>query len=66
MKGGDRLFDHARPMGEIMGEIIRTLKEYEEFRRDNPDYANMKRDFYALKEHMKALEESALLGWPSE
>jgi hypothetical protein len=66
MKGGDSFYDHARPMGEVMAEISKTLKEFADFKRENPNYASLKEDFRALKEHMKALEDSGLLGWPSE
>lgn len=63
MKAGDRLADHARPMGEVMDEISRALKEFAEFKRENPDYASIKEEMRALKEHLRALEEDELLGW---
>jgi hypothetical protein len=66
MKAGDRLADHARPMGEVMAEIGKALKEFADFKRENPDYASVKEEMRALKEHLSALEESELLGWSTE
>ena len=62
MKGGDTLFDHARPMGEVMAEISKALKEFADFKKENPNYASQKEDFRALKEHMTALEDTGLIG----
>lgn len=61
MKGGDKLSEHARPMGEVMAEISRALKEFADFKRDNPDYASLREDYRALEQHMQTLEETGLL-----
>lgn len=66
MKGGNTLYDHARPMGEVMAEISNIVKEYADLKRQNPDYVSVKEEYGALKEHMKTLEHSGLLGYPSD
>lgn len=62
MKGGDSLYDHARPIGEIIEEIGKALKEYANFKEENADLACVKEDFRALQKHMQVLDESGLLG----
>lgn len=62
LKGGDTLYDHARPIAEVIGEISKALKEFADFKQENPNYTSMKEDLKALKEHMNTLEESGLLG----
>ena len=62
LKGGDTLYDHARPIAEVMTDISKALKEFADFKRENPNYTSMKEDLRALREHMKTLEESGLLG----
>ena len=65
MKGGDSFHDHARPMADVMAEISSALKEFAEFKRENPDYQTIREDYRALQEHIATMEQSGLLGWPS-
>ncbi|ERF69466.1 hypothetical protein EPUS_07281 [Endocarpon pusillum Z07020] len=62
LKGGDTLYDHARPIAQVMIDISKALKEFADFKKENPDYISMKEDLRTLREHMKTLEESGVLG----
>lgn len=62
LKGGDTLYEHARPIAEVMLDISKALKEFADFKKENPDYISMKEDLRTLREHMKNLEESGVLG----
>lgn len=56
MKAGDTLSDHAQPMDIIIKQLSQTLKEFADFKRQNPDYASMKDDYQRLKNRITELE----------
>lgn len=63
MKIGDRFHDHARPIGAVMAEVAAALREFSDFKRENPDFAELREEHRMLKEHMQSLEDSGVLGW---
>ena len=60
MKAGDSLVDHARPMIDVMTELTQALKEFANFKKENPDFATVKADHQALKEHVATIEENGV------
>jgi cell shape-determining protein MreC len=56
MKAGDTLADHAMPMDNIINQLTQTLKEFAQFKQQNPDYTTMKKDYQQMKNRIKELE----------
>ncbi|KKY25355.1 putative adenylate cyclase [Phaeomoniella chlamydospora] len=66
LRAGDTLYDHARPMGDVMAEVIkalagRTTAEHDPRPnwQDQMEYEATKEELRALKAHMRALERRA-------
>jgi hypothetical protein len=53
-KAGDRIADHARPIGEVMAQLTQALTEFVNIKKANPDCATMKADHHAFNGYATA------------
>ena len=59
-KAGDRLADHARPIGEVMAQLAGALTEFTNFKKANPDFATTRVDNSMLNGYVTAVQESVM------